>query len=144
MVTETYIQESATPIWQPEPHHADGAAGARAPMPIKAGIMLLLDDGANADLLSECLRSMGYRDVEVAEQPGRARQLLLSELPDLLLLDADLPGDAGFELLAWIRNERPAAPHRGNHAGRRRRHGSAPARAGTGRGGLSHQAGACR
>ncbi len=71
-----------------------------------ASVMLLLDDVANAGLLSVCLGEFGYRNMAVAENAGQARQLLLSDLPDLLLLDADLPDDGGLQLLAWIRGEK--------------------------------------
>lgn len=71
-----------------------------------ASVMLLLDDVANAGLLSECLVDFGYRNMVVAENPGQARQLLLSSLPNLLLLDADLPDDASMQLLAWLRTDK--------------------------------------
>ena len=69
-------------------------------------IMLLLDDMANAELLSENLEVIGYRNVVLAAEPAAARQLLLNERPDLLLLDADLPGESGFALLTWMRSDK--------------------------------------
>lgn len=83
----------------------DQAAGETAAA-ASASVMLLLDDVANAGLLSACLGEFGYRNVAVAETPGQARQLLLSDVPDLLLLDGNLAGDAGMQLLAWTRAER--------------------------------------
>ncbi len=70
-----------------------------------AGIMMLLDNAANAGLLSACLQDMGYRKVVTAETPAAARQQLLNDPPNLLLLDADFPADAGLELLSWMRDE---------------------------------------
>jgi diguanylate cyclase len=82
-----------------------GSTG-RFASPLRAGIMLLLEDAANAGLLSDCLREHGYRNLIVVEQVGHVRQMLLNDLPDLLLLDEDLSGDGNFDLLSWIRSEK--------------------------------------
>jgi diguanylate cyclase (GGDEF)-like protein len=82
------------------------SAAPAAQTAFTSGIMVLLDDAANAELLSACLREMGYRNVLTAETPAAARQQLLNDLPNLLLLDADFPADGGLELLAWMRNDK--------------------------------------
>ena len=71
-----------------------------------ASIMILLEDAANAGLLGACLQDMGYRNVVTGETPVAARQQLLNDRPNLLLLDADFPADAGLELLSWMRDEK--------------------------------------
>ena len=68
--------------------------------------MLLLKDVANAGLLQACLRDLGYCNILVVAQASQARQRLLDDLPDLLLLDADLPSEGSLELLSWLRSEK--------------------------------------
>jgi diguanylate cyclase len=103
-VTDLHEETAASPAAAAD-HRAATDAAAAAVL-ASASVLLMLDDVANADLLSECLRELGYRNVLIAEHPGHARQLLLNDLPALLLLDADLPGAGSMELLSWIRSER--------------------------------------
>ena len=112
MAIETTIQGGTAASRAPAQIAAEAAAESRLSTtgrfasPLRAGVMLLLEDAANAGLLSECLREQGYRNLIVVEQLGQVRQMLLNDLPDLLLLDADMPGDEGLDLLAWIRSEK--------------------------------------
>ena len=88
----------------------DGTAPApglhSVPQVTNAGIMLLLNDAANATLLSASLAQTGYRNVVTAQTPAAARQQLLNDRPALLLLDADFPEQGGIDLLGWMRNEK--------------------------------------
>lgn len=84
----------------------ESAANASGEGVMAARVMMLLDDVANAGLLGACLRDLGYRNVVVAEHAAHARQLLLSDLPDLLILDAELPGEGGLDMLSWMRGEK--------------------------------------
>jgi diguanylate cyclase (GGDEF)-like protein len=81
-------------------------AAEQAVPALKASVMVLLDDAANAGLLGNCLQDMGYRNVLTAETLVAARQRLLNDHPDLLLLDADFPADGGLELLSWMRSDK--------------------------------------
>ena len=87
-------------------HVAHVADVAHVPQVINAGIMLLLNDAANATLLSASLAQSGYRNVVTAQTPASARQQLLNDRPALLLLDADFPEHGGIDLLGWMRNEK--------------------------------------
>jgi DNA-binding response OmpR family regulator len=77
---------------------AAGVQGAR--------VMVLLDDAANAELLCECLKDMSYRNAFTAAGPVLARQGVLNDRPDLLIVDAELAGEAGIDFLAWLRADR--------------------------------------
>ncbi|MEO8563005.1 MAG: response regulator [bacterium] len=50
--------------------------------------------------------------VHVARSLAEARQLLESHDPDTLFIDVWLGTDSGFELLAWIEDNRPALAER--------------------------------
>ena len=105
MANEAYIEEGVMP--SPAQPAAVSATNSAAALPVvTASVMVLLDDVANAGLLSASLEGMGYRNVVAGEEPAAARQLLLNDRPDLLLLDADLPGEGGLELLAWMRSDK--------------------------------------
>ena len=108
MANEAYIEEGVMQSSaQPAAEATNSIAAAPdAPPVVTASVMVLLDDAANAGLLSASLEAMGYRNVVAADEPAAARQLLLNDRPDLLLLDAQLPGEGGLELLAWMRSDK--------------------------------------
>ncbi len=67
--------------------------------------VLVVDDDASVLLyLEQVLKGEGYR-VLTAPGAGAARDLLDSETPDLLLLDVQMPGMGGYDLLAVLREE---------------------------------------
>lgn len=113
MTNEAYIEEEQAVVPQGTQAAAPAmgrlspaAAEALSAGSAAASVMVLLDDVANAGLMSACLEALGYRNVVVAEHPAAARQMLLNDQPDMLLLDADLPGEGGLELLAWMRSDK--------------------------------------
>lgn len=65
-------------------------------------IALLEDDNEVRQLLSLWLEQEGY-GVRWAETAARFQQLIRQELPDLIILDWNLPESSGLEVLAWIR-----------------------------------------
>jgi CheY-like chemotaxis protein len=60
-------------------------------------ILLVEDNETNQMLAQTVLQRDGYR-VEVAGSSEEARKLLGSELPDLILMDLQLPGQDGLSL----------------------------------------------
>lgn len=104
MAIQAHIENRART--QPQAQTAATMSSPAAQPVLSGSIMLLLDDMANAELLSENLQAIGYRNMVLATEPATARQLLLNERPDLLLLDADLPGEGGFALLSWMRSDK--------------------------------------
>ena len=65
--------------------------------------MLVVDDNVDAaDTLGELLRAWGY-DVTVAHDGPAALAALQDTLPDIALLDIDMPAMDGYELAAHLR-----------------------------------------
>ncbi len=66
-------------------------------------ILIVDDEPASRYALRRALENR-YRIVE-ADSAGAARSALLSDKPDLLLLDVVLPGEDGLAFLKWLRQE---------------------------------------
>src|SRR5688572_10431647 len=74
--------------------------------PIHAGAILVVDDNElNRDALSCLLRLQQY-DVDVAGDGQEALSVLASRSFDLVLLDVEMPGLSGLEVLTGIRATR--------------------------------------
>ncbi len=68
-------------------------------------ILIADDDAPMRELLGSILRQRGYRDIVHATDGRQAHSLLLSaKVPfDLVLLDLDMPGMSGIEVLSTCR-----------------------------------------
>jgi two-component system, cell cycle response regulator DivK len=64
---------------------------------MSASILVVDDQTANLELLEHLLQMHGHQ-VRLAPDAETAIALLASELPDLILMDLQLPGIDGFEL----------------------------------------------
>jgi CheY-like chemotaxis protein len=73
-------------------------------------VLIVEDDRVSRKALATLLTSSGYR-VESAESAERALALLRKsgDDPDVILVDVDLPGMSGIELLQYIRQFAPQA-----------------------------------
>jgi DNA-binding response OmpR family regulator len=87
---------------------ASGAAPA-APLRLETAsigsvttVLVVDDEPIVREVVVTYLRREGYRTLE-AEDGDRARELLESESPSLVVLDVMLPGTDGLELCRWIR-----------------------------------------
>ena len=67
-------------------------------------IYLLEDDDSIRKLVIYALESQGYR-AEGFEAPGKMRQAMERELPELILLDIMLPEEDGISVLRRLRND---------------------------------------
>jgi CheY-like chemotaxis protein len=89
----------------PTPSNGDEGIG-------EMGRLLLCDDSAlERAALGRLLRERGYEVDEAAD--GSAALLVLRASRrnyDLLLLDLQMPGTDGFDVLAWLRRNRPDLP----------------------------------
>ena len=65
-------------------------------------VLVVDDEPTIREIVVTYLKRDGYRTLEAADG-DRARQLLESESPDLVVLDLMLPGTDGLELCRWIR-----------------------------------------
>ncbi len=66
-------------------------------------ILLVEDDLRLASLVSEYLRKQSY-DIDVEHQGDMAVQRIISEMPDLVILDLMLPGKDGFTICREVRS----------------------------------------
>jgi DNA-binding response OmpR family regulator len=71
-------------------------------MASQATILLVTDDSELLDALGTVLKRAGYR-VLPAVSGDRAVDLLLDQLPDLVVLDMLLPGQSGFQLTQLLK-----------------------------------------
>nr|WP_282452577.1 hybrid sensor histidine kinase/response regulator [Lysobacter sp. CAU 1642] len=94
---------------------AEPPAGARRPLPPARdrssglGILLVEDDALAAEAIQGLLAAQGHRTRRAAHALEALAELE-QELPDLALLDLDLPGMDGLQLAALIRARHPGLP----------------------------------
>ena len=75
-----------------------------------ASRILVVDDEADIrGLLKEILSEEGY-EVEVAADATQARSSRAAQVPDLVLLDINMPGRSGLDVLAELTRQRPGTP----------------------------------
>jgi two-component system cell cycle response regulator DivK len=74
-------------------------------------ILIADDDAASLELLKDALAVPGYRIVESSDGSD-ALLKVQSETPDIVLLDIQMPGLGGFEVLRAIRALKPLVPCR--------------------------------
>lgn len=67
-------------------------------------ILLVEDDVTIAQMLSAYIERDGFR-VDVAREGNEALGIFRNSKPDLIILDINLPGKTGFELIPLFRAE---------------------------------------
>ena len=69
--------------------------------------LLVVDD--EASLRDVLARYFGYNnfDVRTASSAGQARALIAEAVPDLVLVDINMPGESGLSLARWLRETHP-------------------------------------
>lgn len=86
------------PTMSPTDLNADGAKGLR---PLH--VLYVEDNRINAMLFEEALRPYSQIDLVIAEDGQMALSMARERAPDVLVLDAHLPGMSGFEVLEALR-----------------------------------------
>lgn len=66
-------------------------------------IMMVDDATTTLKVLQAFLEDAGYRHFLPVSQPAEAFQLLVDEMPDVVLLDINMPGVSGFDILSFMR-----------------------------------------
>lgn len=72
-------------------------------MNIKDRILIIEDDKGITNLLKTVLRANEYEAI-LADTGSKAKSLITSECPDLILLDLGLPDEDGVEVLKFVRS----------------------------------------
>ena len=69
---------------------------------------LLVDDNPHAlDIMAQVVSGFGVRHMIKVEGPAAARQAIARGGIDIVLTDAQMPGESGYQLTEWIRREAP-------------------------------------
>lgn len=71
-----------------------------------AKILVVDDNRELRNLIKEELTGAGYRAVRMADSAAAARQAISGELPELVILDINLPDGDGFSLFREIRGQK--------------------------------------
>jgi DNA-binding response OmpR family regulator len=77
-------------------------------MNAKAQILVVEDQAATSDLIKDVLTEAGF-EVKVVDTLGKARTNLSRALPELLILDRNLPDGDGLELCHELRKDEKSA-----------------------------------
>ncbi|HEX8251620.1 MAG TPA: response regulator [Thermoanaerobaculia bacterium] len=73
-------------------------------------ILIVDDQLSNVRLLDQTLRRAGFTDVTAVTEPRNVAALHLEHRYDLILLDLQMPGLNGFEVLAQLQTVKAANP----------------------------------
>jgi len=66
-------------------------------------VMMVDDATTTLKVLQAFLEDAGYRHFLPVSQPEEAFQVLIDEMPDVVLLDINMPGVSGFDILSFMR-----------------------------------------
>jgi len=75
----------------------------------KRQVLVVDDHELSRKHMRAVLSFHGYA-VATAESAAQARALMQQQVPHVVLLDLQMPGETGYELLAWMRQQ-PALQH---------------------------------
>jgi PAS domain S-box-containing protein len=70
---------------------------------LKAGILIVDDQAANVSLLEKMLRGAGYVSIESTTDPNKVCELHRKNRYDLILLDLQMPGLDGFQVMEGLK-----------------------------------------
>jgi len=94
----------------PAPVHVKAVTPLAPPLNLRK-ITLVDDEGDVRFLMTRMLKKAGVGEVETAASGEEALEKLLSgELPDVLILDQNMPGMTGLQLMAKVRDKYPYLP----------------------------------
>ena len=103
-----------------------GAYTMAGPTEFEAGIaplktvLVVEDNELNMKLFNDLLEAHGYRVLQTRDGLS-ALDIARQHMPDLILMDIQLPEVSGIEVTKWLKEDDDAAAHPG-HRGHRLRH----------------------
>ncbi len=74
------------------------SSGTAVPV-VESRIVLVDDDEALLRMVRRLLENAGYENVECWSDPARATEAITADVPDLVVLDLQMPGMSGFQVL---------------------------------------------
>ena len=90
-----------------QPQHPEGQPAMPEADANTRPVVLVVDDEPELrSLLIEYLGRHGFT-VRSAANAAEARELILAGVPDLALLDVNMPGENGLSLARWMRESHP-------------------------------------
>ncbi|MGE5453476.1 MAG: PAS domain S-box protein [Acidobacteriota bacterium] len=94
---------SASPLSPVAMNHSSSPASDASTPARPLRVMYVEDNRINAMLFEEALRPFAQLELDVAEDGQMALSMARDKTPDVLVLDAHLPGMSGFEVLRALR-----------------------------------------
>jgi CheY-like chemotaxis protein len=69
---------------------------------------LLVDDNAHAlDIMAQVVSGFGARNMVKSDGPAAAKEAIGRGGIDIILTDAQMPGETGYQLTEWVRKQAP-------------------------------------
>ena len=84
------------------PAHSEGQASLAETL-ASATVMMVDDEPITLDIVQAYLEDAGYRNFVTVSEPETVLPILVSKMPDVLLLDLVMPGMSGFDILRQLR-----------------------------------------
>src|SRR5689334_22095981 len=96
------LRPAEAPVSTPAPHAADAQPARDDEMEklLSAVVMMVDDEPINIEVTQVHLEEAGYTRFVSTSEPQEAVPLIVERRPDVLLLDLNMPGRSGFEILA--------------------------------------------
>lgn len=103
IVFQLFQRGSRPPVFRP--NTAVNTLADLAPLPLPQ--LLLVDDDAPLRTVLARFFEFNQFAVRTAADVPEARRLVQAQVPDLILLDVNMPGESGLSLLRWLREQHP-------------------------------------
>src|SRR5258706_2250228 len=96
--------QAAAPAPRYDPHtHSIAAGGQSVVQPDTRPVVMVVDDEPELrTLLGEYFARHGF-EVRPAADAAAARMLVAEQVPELAILDVNMPGENGLSLARWLR-----------------------------------------
>jgi putative two-component system response regulator len=88
----------------PVPLHAQASASA-GKLSEAAKVMIVDDEPLNIKVFQKHLKLAGYQHFVTATDPRPVMEMVLRDMPDVILLDVMMPGISGLEILRKVRED---------------------------------------